>query len=73
MKARCILVTGPESYGIDPRTGDESAAYTVQRANNEGEPIGEWYRTRSTRGSAVNLAHRIAQREGLELIDDTYY
>ena len=66
----CVLLDGPESAGIDERTGDEIPEWTVCMADKDGEPTGTVYRPRTYAG-ALRVARNIAHDRHLELVDDS--
>ncbi len=69
MKATNVSVTGPESAGIDPRSGIETPEWYVCAADDDGEPIGKVYRC-STFESATSLGAHMARDRRLELVDE---
>ena len=68
--AVCVLLDGPESGGIDERTGDEFPLWTVCAADADGNPIGKVYAPRSY-ATARRLAADMARARRLELVDDS--
>ena len=66
----CVLLDGPDSGGIDERTGDEFPEWTVCAADGDGNPIGRVYRPRSY-ATARRVALDMARDRRLELVDDS--
>ena len=56
---RTVIVDGPESGGIDERTGDE-----------DGEPDGRTVYTCRSLATARRVAQNMARDRDLELVDD---
>lgn len=65
-QATAIFCTGPESGGVDDRTGCEFPEWYVFAGDDDGEPTGRSYTCRSFDG-AVSLARNMARDRRLPL------
>jgi len=67
---RTVIVDGPESGGIDERTGDEYPVWTVATGDEDGEPDGRAVYTCRSLATARRVAQNMARDRNLELVDD---
>ena len=64
-----VSIQGPESGGIDRRTGDEYPIWTVCVADEDGEPRGRVYTLRSLSG-ARQLGREMSRDRRLPVADE---
>ena len=67
----CVIMAGPFSTGPQGFNGVEGCEYVVSYADDNGNTLGNVYRSRSLY-KVEALAWTLAENAGVEMVDDTF-